>query len=223
MIIGLTGSIGMGKSTVAGMLAASGVAHFDADAAVHRLLGKDHPVAAVVAGHFPQAVADDGSLDRRRLGEIVFADTAKRRLLETVLHPLVRAERDRWISHCRHRGVGIICLDIPLLFETAGDKSCDLVIVTSAPLFIQRRRVLGRATTTRGGMTAAKFHSILKRQLPDREKRRRATLVIETGIARFTTRCRVERLVRQVFASRAVTGRPSSWSDQGMKRRGLRV
>jgi len=190
IVLGLTGSLGMGKSTAAAMLRRLGIPVHDADAAVHRLMGAEGAAVAVVARAFPAALAG-GRIDRRRLGREVFAEPAALRRLEAILHPLVRAEERRFLAACRRRRVAVAVLDIPLLFETRGETRCDGVIVVTAPAWLQRQRVMRRP-----GMTAGRFGAILAKQMPDAEKRRRATWVVPTGLSRAATFRRLKRVVK---------------------------
>ncbi|GAB4362889.1 MAG: dephospho-CoA kinase [Kiloniellaceae bacterium] len=176
LVIGLTGSIGMGKSTAAAMLRRLGLPVHDADAAVHRLMAQGGAAVAAVESAFP-GVEQDGAIDRGLLGARVLQDDAAMKRLEAILHPLVRAEARRFLAKQARQRRPLAVLDIPLLFETGGDRLCDAVIVVSAPPYIQRARVLRRP-----GMTEAKFQAILRRQLPDAEKRRRADFVVQTGL-----------------------------------------
>ena len=171
--IGLTGSIGMGKSTVARMFAAAGIPLFDADAEVRRMSGPDGPLAAPIEAAFPAAVRD-GQIDRVVLAAIVLADPAKLAALEAIIHPAVDAARTDFIA--RHKAAPAVLFDIPLLFEIRAEDSYDKVIVVSAPVVVQRERVLRRP-----GMTEEKLESILARQLPDSDKRKRADFVIDTS------------------------------------------
>jgi dephospho-CoA kinase len=188
-IIGLTGSIGMGKSTAAAMFRRLGVPVHDADAAVHRLLGRGGAAVPLVEAAFP-GVAEDGAVNRAALGARVFNDKAALKRLEAILHPLVRRESARFIARQRTRGQDLVVLDIPLLFETGGEERCDATVVVSAPSFLQRARVLRRP-----GMTEARFAQVLKQQMPDREKRRRADFVVETGLGKRYTLCRLAKIV----------------------------
>lgn len=197
-ILGLTGSIGMGKSTAARMLRRLCVPVHDADATVHRLLGKGGKAVAAVEAAFP-GVVRDGAVDRAELGRQVFGDAAALRRLEAILHPLVRAaERDFLERHAR-RGTSLVVLDIPLLFETGGEDRCDRVAVVSAPAFLQVRRVLRRP-----GMTMARFKAIRAQQMPDADKRRRADFVIPTGLG---MRPALRRLVQAVTLMRSGGGK----------------
>ena len=185
--IALTGSIGMGKSTVAQMFMAAGIPVFDADAVVRQLQAEDPELIAAIGKRFPGTVAD-GRLDRDRLAAEVLADPAELAALENLVHPAVHRERTRFILE--NRGAPALLFDIPLLFETGGADAFDKVIVVSAPADIQRRRVLART-----GMTRAKFDSILARQLPDEDKRKRADFVIDTGGELSTTEGQVRRII----------------------------
>jgi len=173
IVVGLTGSIGMGKSTTAKMFAEEGVPVHDSDEAVHRLY-TDAAVPAVEAA-FP-GVTVDGRIDRTLLGQRVIGNTEAIGRLERIVHPLVRADADAFLARCRASGSPIAVLDIPLLFETGGRERVDKVVVVSAPPDVQRARVLARP-----GMTPAKFEAILARQVPDADKRQKADFVIETS------------------------------------------
>lgn len=172
-ILGLTGSIGMGKSATAAMLRRSGVPVHDADAVVHALYrGRAAPL---VEQAFPGTVRD-GVVDRDALGKRILGDQAALRRLEAIVHPLVRDARDAFLETCRRSGARICVLDVPLLFETGGERSVDAVAVVSAPADVQRARVLARP-----GASAERFEAILSKQVPDAEKRRRAHFVIDTS------------------------------------------
>ncbi|GAB4394947.1 MAG: dephospho-CoA kinase [Kiloniellaceae bacterium] len=177
-IVGLTGSIGMGKSTAAGMLRRLGLPVHDADAAVHRLMDQGGAAVAAVEAAFP-GVARDGRIDRGLLGQRVLNDDAAMKRLEGILHPLVRAEAKAFLARQARLHRPLAVLDIPLLFETGGDALCDAVIVVSAPATTQRARVLSRP-----GMTEEKLRAIMARQLPDAEKRARADFVVQTGLTK---------------------------------------
>jgi dephospho-CoA kinase len=192
IVLGLTGSLGMGKSTAAGMLRRLKVPVHDADATVHRLMGKGGAAVAAVAREFP-SVLRDGYIDRRALGRIVFADPAALRRLEAILHPLVRQAERRFLAAARRRRVPIVVLDIPLLFETSGDERVDGVIVVSTSQGLQRQRVLRRP-----GMTPARFKQVVTQQVPDAEKRRRASWVVETGLSRADTLRQLRRILREL-------------------------
>jgi dephospho-CoA kinase len=180
-IIGLTGSVGMGKSTAASMLRAMGVPVFDADATVHRALGPGGEAVARVAAAFPGVAAKNG-IDRRALGALVFGDRAALRRLEAILHPIVGRDERRFVARARAAGRRHVVLDVPLLFETGGDQRCDVVLVVWAPPYLQRARVLARP-----GMNAARLAFLRAQQTSDREKRRRADILIPSGLGRAVT------------------------------------
>jgi len=192
MIIGLTGSIGMGKSAVAAMFAEFGVPVFDADAVVHRLQGVGGRLVAPIEAAFPGATAG-GAVDRPRLGAMVFGNDAAIKRLEAIVHPAVAAERAAFLEQ---HGASLVVFDVPLLFETGGDAHVDRVVVVSAPADVQRARVLARP-----GMTVAKFEAILARQTPDAEKRARADFVIATDMSLEQTRAQVRAVIACVEAS----------------------
>lgn len=192
LVLGLTGSIGMGKSTAAEMFRRLGIPVHDADASVHSLFQAGGLAVAPISQRFPDAVVDD-AVDRERLGRIVFGDAAALRDLEAIVHPLVRRERDRFLDLQRRVRRSAAVLDIPLLFETGGEDICDYVFVVSAPAFLQRQRVLARP-----GMTAERLSSILKKQMPDGEKRRRADYVLQTGLGRAATVRTIKKILRQL-------------------------
>ena len=192
ILLGLTGSIGMGKSTVAAMLRRAGVPVFDADAAVHRLQGPGGALLPAIEAAFPGTTGARG-VDRAALGRAVFGDRAALRRLEAIVHPAVRAERAAFVR--RHRSRALVVDDVPLLFETRGERRVDGVLVVSAPAWMQRRRVMARP-----GMDAAKFARILRLQTPDHVKRRRADFVVDTGTTRTATAAQVRRLVPCLIA-----------------------
>ncbi|MDA8230176.1 MAG: dephospho-CoA kinase [Magnetospirillum sp.] len=197
-ILGLTGSIGMGKSTAAGMLRRLGLPVHDADAAVHRLLAKGGAAVARVEAAFPGTVVA-GAVDRAELGRRVFGDPAALRRLEAILHPLVREAERAFLKRCARRGAALAVLDIPLLFETGAERRCDAVAVVTAPAFLQAQRVL-----LRPGMSPARLAAIRARQMPDADKLRRADSVIPTGSGRLLA---LRRLVRAVTLVRNRPGR----------------
>ncbi|HEY4162958.1 MAG TPA: dephospho-CoA kinase [Dongiaceae bacterium] len=176
IVIGLTGSVGMGKSTAAAFLKCMGLPVHDADRTVHRLMAKGGAAVAAVEAAFPGVVCD-GAVDRRLLGARVFGRGAEMKRLEAILHPMVRRAERRFLERCRSRRLPIAVLDIPLLYETGGEKRCDLVIVLTAPQFLQDQRVLRRS-----GMSPQRLAEIKAKQMPDVEKRKRADIVINTGI-----------------------------------------
>lgn len=193
IVLGLTGSIGMGKSTTAAMFAAEGAPVYDADAAVHALYGVGGVAVAPVETLFP-GVLVAGAIDRGRLSERVLNDPEALKRLEAIVHPLVGAHRQSFFIQTEADGATVVVLDVPLLFETGGDKGMDAVAVVSCSPALQRERVLARP-----GMTPEKFESILKRQTPDAEKRARADFVIDTGAGLDAAR----RQVRAVLGSLA--------------------
>jgi dephospho-CoA kinase len=192
VIVGLTGSIGMGKSTAAKMLRQMGVPVYDADAAVHALQAPGGAALPPIEAAFP-GVVKAGVLDRQALGARVFGNKQALRRLEAIVHPLVGQRQRAFLKRAARRGVPLVVLDIPLLFEGRGERRMDAVMVVSAPAFLQRRRVLARP-----GMTEAKFAGILRQQVPDRVKRARATVVIPTGLGLAPTRQALERAVARL-------------------------
>ena len=187
IVLGLTGSIGMGKSTVAAMFADEGVPVFDADAAVHRLQGPEGALVAEIEAQFP-GTTGSGGVNRGALAERVLGEPEALRRLEALVHPAVAREREAFLA--AHRDSPLVVLDIPLLFEAGGWTGVDRIAVVSAPAEVQRARVLARP-----GMTAEKFERILARQIPDEEKRARADFVIDTGCPIERTRDSVRRIV----------------------------
>ncbi|MDR7033800.1 dephospho-CoA kinase [Mesorhizobium sp. BE184] len=187
IVLGLTGSIGMGKSTTAKMFAKAGVPVHDSDETVHRLYaGKAVPL---IEAAFP-GVASDGAIDRTELSHRVLGNAAALKRLEEIIHPLVRADADAFVAGHRKAGAPLIVLDIPLLFETGGESRVDRIAVVSAPAEIQRRRVMARP-----GMTAQKFEAILARQVQDADKRAKADFVIDTGHGLRAARAQVEKII----------------------------
>ncbi|MFN8759199.1 MAG: dephospho-CoA kinase [Tagaea sp.] len=188
--IGLTGSIAMGKSTAARLFGRLGIPVYDADAAIHALLAKGgagvSPVAKAFAG-----VKTNGAIDRAKLGRTVFADPAALARLEAILHPLAARARDAFLARHRRSRTKRVVLDVPLLFETGGERRCDLVVVVSASATIQRQRALARP-----GMTREKLAGILARQMPDARKRRRGDVVAVTGLGLLPTLRALKRAVR---------------------------
>lgn len=181
LVLGLTGSIGMGKSAAASMLRRMGLPLHDSDRAVHRLLAKGGGAVGEVEAAFSGVVVD-GAVDRKRLAERVFEDPAALARLEAILHPAVRGATRAFLNQQARNGRWLAVLDIPLLFETGGESLCDAVVVVSAPRFVQEARVLGRRD-----MTPARFSSIVAKQMSDREKRRRADFVVNTGLSKSDT------------------------------------
>lgn len=202
VILGLTGSIAMGKSTAAAAFRRLGVPVHDADGAVHRLFARGGEAVPLVAAAFPGTVAH-GAVDRQALGAVVFQNAAALRRLERIVHPLVRAVAERFLRRQAARRRHLVVLDIPLLFEDGGERSCDAVVVVSAPAFLQAQRVLSRP-----GMTLERLAGILERQLPDREKRRRADFVVRTGLDKRQSLRRIARIVKVMRARRGRTWPP---------------
>jgi dephospho-CoA kinase len=185
--IAVTGSIGMGKSTVAAMFERAGVPLFDADAAVRRLQGRGGALVGAIEERFPGGTRD-GAVDRQALSAMVLGKPGELAALEAIVHPAVAAARERFIAD--HPDARALLFDIPLLFETGGEGAFDKVIVVSAPADVQRRRVLARP-----GMTEQKLDAILARQMPDEAKRARADFVVETGGDLSTTQAQVAHIL----------------------------
>lgn len=181
----------MGKSTAASMLRRLGIPLFDADRVVHRLLAPGGGAVRMISAAFPGVATQSGGVDRTLLGQRVFADAAALEQLERIVHPMVRAEERRFLGRARSRRQSLVVLDIPLLFETGGERRCNYVLVVSAPPLIQRQRVLRRS-----GMTEIRLATILRQQMPDREKRRRADFVVPTGSGRNPTLHALAAIVR---------------------------
>jgi dephospho-CoA kinase len=195
IVVGLTGSIGMGKSTAAQMLRRLKLPVHDADAVVHALLGPQGRAVPAVLAAFPGTGSQDSGIDRKALGRHVFGDSAALRRLERVLHPLVAAEERRFIAACARHRAPIVIRDVPLLYETGGDRRCAAVLVVSAPLFLQRQRVLARPA-----MTETQFRQILAKQLPDREKRDRTPYVVETSLGKRHSLKILRRFLKMIAA-----------------------
>jgi dephospho-CoA kinase len=193
-VLGLTGSIGMGKSTTAQLFVQRGVPLHDADATVHRLhRGRaTAPIEAAFSG-----TVIDGAVDRARLGAAVLGRPEALHRLEAIIHPLVREEEETFLARCRREGAELAVIDVPLLLETGGESRCDAVLVVTAPAEVQRQRVLARP-----GMTAEKLDAILSRQMPDAEKRRRAHFLVDTSRGLIAA----ERQVGSILM--ALAGRP---------------
>jgi dephospho-CoA kinase len=194
LMLGLTGSIGMGKSTVAAMFEEAGVPVFDADAEVRAMQGPGGELVARIEEAFPGSTGPEGVI-REALGAQVFGDQEKLKKLEAIVHPAVGNRRAQF--HADNAKAEMVLFDIPLLFERGGEAAFDAVIVVSAPPEMQRERVLARP-----GMTPEKFEDILKLQVPDAEKRARATHVIDTGTSLEDTRAQVRELIEQLRTSR---------------------
>ena len=196
IVVGVTGSIAMGKSTVSGIFAALGVPAFDADAAVSDFYSGEG--AQTIGTAFPDAFVD-GRIDRERLAKRVLTDSSALSSLESLVHPAVADARDRFLRSAAERGGRFAIVDVPLLFETGGESSVDVVLVASAPEALQRARALARK-----GMSEANLAAILSRQTPDAEKRRRAHFVIDTRGALENTRAQAQQFLR---AAAGIEGR----------------
>ena len=194
IVLGLTGSIGMGKSTTASMFADAGAVVWNADTAVHQLYARRGAAVGPVGKAFPGVVLD-GAVDRNRLAEALGQDPDGFQRLEAIVHPLVLNGRQADLAAAEARGVKLAVLDVPLLFETGGDAAVDAVVVVTAPAAVQAERVLARS-----GMTRERFEAILSRQRPDAEKRRRADFIIDTSLGLEAARARVEEIVGTVLA-----------------------
>ena len=189
-VLGLTGSLGMGKSTTAGFFAELGVPVHDADATVHRLY-KAEAVAPIEAA-FPGTTVN-GEVDREKLAKRVLDDPAAIKKLEEIVHPLVRAAEEHFLTEAERKNARVAVLDIPLLFETGGDRRCDAVVVVSAPGDVQHARIFERP-----GMTAQKFSAIAANQMPDAEKRKRADFVVDTSKGFDAARAQVREILARV-------------------------
>jgi dephospho-CoA kinase len=187
LVIGLTGSIGMGKSTVARRFAANGIAVFDADAVVHELY--EGEAVQAIEGAFPGAT-HDGQVDRARLAELLKNENGALARLEAIVHPMVRGKREKFLGSQRQAGAQMVVLEIPLLFETGGENQVDVTVVVSAPANVQRARVLERP-----GMSEAKFDALLANQMPDAEKRGRADYVVDTDRSIEDTGKEIDKLI----------------------------
>lgn len=194
IILGLTGSIGMGKSTTAGLFAQAGAEVWNADEAVHALYAPGGVAVEPIGAAFPGVVVDD-AVDRARLAEALGRDEAAFRRLEAIVHPLVSRHRAESLAEASARGVRLAVLDIPLLFETGGEGMVDAVVVVTAPAEVQAARVLARP-----GMTRERFEAILARQTPDAEKRRRADFIVDTGRGLDVARDQVRSIIDRVLA-----------------------
>ena len=189
-ILGLTGSIGMGKSATANMFAEEGVPVHDADAAVHRLY--EGEATPLIEAAFP-GTTSGGKVDRAKLGQRVLGDKDAIARLEAIVHPLVTKSRERFVADAERNGAKVVLLDVPLLFETGGDKRVDAIVVVSAPAEVQRARVLERP-----GMTDDKLAVILSKQTPDAEKRARADFVVDTSKGFDAARAQVREILKAV-------------------------
>lgn len=192
-IIGLTGSIGMGKSTTAKMFADLGCRVFDADAAVHALYAKGGRAVPLIRAVFPDAVTD-GAVDRKRLGDHMRADPLNLKVLESFIHPWVAEMRSEFLARAKAEDVKAVVFDVPLLFETGGDTHVDASVVVTAPADVQRERVMSRP-----GMTEDLFAMILSKQMPDAEKRRRADFIVETDKGMNAARAQVADILERIL------------------------
>lgn len=197
IVVGLTGSIGMGKSTIGKLFEAAGVPLYDADAEVHKLYARGGAAVALLEAEFP-GVTRDGAVDRAALSARVLNDDRAMKTLESIVHPLVGESRAGFFERARQAGADLVVLDIPLLFETGGEGRVDKVVVVTAPADQQRERVLARE-----GMTVEKFEAINARQTPDAEKRRRADYVIDTGGDFEATKAQVRQVIAALRAGSA--------------------
>ena len=188
IVLGLTGSIGMGKSTAGGFFAEEGVPVYDADATVHALYAG--AAAPAIEAAFPGTTVD-GTVDRDRLTARVLGDPAALKRLEAIVHPLVRREEERFLAAAEAAGARVAVVNIPLLFETGGDKRCDAVVVVSAPPDMQRERVMARP-----GVSEEKFNTLLGKQMPDAEKRARADFIVDTAQDFDSTRAQIRAILR---------------------------
>jgi dephospho-CoA kinase len=200
IVLGLTGSIGMGKSTTARFFAEMGVPVLDSDAIVHALYERD--AVAAIDRAFP-GTNIDGRIDRAELSGRVLGNPSALRQLEAIVHPLVRESQSRFLAEAERGGAPLAVLDIPLLFETGADRNVDAVVVVSAPAKIQRARVMDRPA-----MTAAKLDALLGRQVPDIEKRRRADFIVDTSRGFDSARAQVRAILGAVSAIRTKATRP---------------
>ena len=194
IVLGLTGGIGMGKSTAAAAFRRARIPVFDADAAVHRLQARGGRAVRAIEAAFPGTVRD-GAVDRMALRRAVLGKPDALARLEGILHPMVQREERAFVAQGRRRGNRVVVLDIPLLFETGGDARVDRVVVVSAPRSVQMQRVRGRRR-----MNAAEIAAVIARQMPDSEKRRRADVVVHTGLSRYHSLRTLSRLIREVQA-----------------------
>ncbi len=202
-VLGLTGSIGMGKSTASAMLRRLGLPVQEADAVVHALYAPGGAAVGPIAAAFPGVTDAAGGIDRAKLSGRVIGDKQALARLERIVHPLVGEARDEFLRAAARRGAPIAVLDIPLMFEAGLDRFCDAVIVVTAPRFVQEARVMARP-----GMTRDKLARLMASQMPDAEKRRRADFVVPTGAGRRFTLNRIRKIVEDVRAGRVERRRP---------------
>jgi dephospho-CoA kinase len=194
IILGLTGGIGMGKSTAAAAFRRARIPVFDADAAVHRMQGRGGKAVRAIAEAFPGTVRD-GEVDRVALRQAVLGKPDALTRLEGILHPMVRQEEQAFVARARRHGSRAVVLDIPLLLETGGDKRVDRIIVVSAPRAVQIQRIRARRR-----MSDADVKAVIARQMPDAAKRKRADVVIKTGLSRNASLKTLSKLIREVLA-----------------------
>ncbi|MDC0189602.1 dephospho-CoA kinase [Rhodospirillales bacterium] len=192
-ILGLTGSIGMGKTSAAAVFRRQKVSVFDADSVVRQLLERNGEAVKMVGEAF-KGVVIDRQVNRNKLGEIVFGDAGALSTLEEIIHPLVRNKQVKFLRSVANRRQSLAVLDIPLLFETGGEINCDAVAVVTAPKFLQKIRVMGR-----GDMTETKFRGIIKRQMQDQEKRNRADFIIPSGLGKRISFQSIQKIIRIVL------------------------
>jgi dephospho-CoA kinase len=192
VLLGLTGSIGMGKSTAAAMLKALGLPVYDADAAVHHMLAANGQAVAAIEAAFPGTLVN-GAISRPELGKRVFADKAALRRLEAIIHPRLRQTERRLLARAAASRKPIVVLDVPLLFETGGARRCDATITVWAPARVQARRVLGRP-----GMSPERLAQVRGHQMPDAEKLKRSTFAVPTGLGRRPTWRHLKAIVRRL-------------------------
>ena len=197
-VLCLTGSLGMGKSRTAQFFAELGVPVHDSDAVVHALYAGD--AVSVIERAFPGTTAE-GKVDRNKLAKRVVGDNAALARLEAIVHPLVAAARDRFLAEAEAAGAPVVVLDVPLLFETAGQRGCDAVVVVSAPAEIQRQRAFERP-----GMTEEKFNALLAKQMPDAEKRRRADFIVDSSQSFDHARAQVRDILQAIAKMRESAG-----------------
>lgn len=190
-VIGLTGSIGMGKSTTTAMFRKRGVPVQDADAIVHGLMARGGKAVSAIEAAFP-GVTHDGAVDRPELGKRVFGDPVALKKLESILHPMVSAERTGFLRRAALRRKRMVLVDVPLLFETHGERKCDMTVLVTAPHFVQASRVLARP-----GVTRERLDAIRSKQMPDTAKRRLADVVVNTGLGKRPVRRAVAKILKQ--------------------------
>jgi dephospho-CoA kinase len=194
MVLGLTGGMGMGKSTAAAAFRRARIPVFDADAAVHQLQARGGRAVRTIKAAFPGTVRD-GAVDRVALRHAVLGNRDALTRLEHILHPLVEQEERAFVARGRRQGRRAVVLDIPLLFETGGDRRVDRIVVVSAPRAVQMHRIRSRRR-----MSTADIAAVIARQMPDAEKRRRADLIVRTGLSRHNSLKALNRLIREIYA-----------------------